>query len=229
MTRSLALVAQPRCTPFTLDTASKMRVNVPQRQMLPSSPCRICSGVGIGMLLEQADAGHDEARRAEAAHQRVLVAERLLHRMQRVAVGQPVDVADLLALDFDRQRRAGIHGAAVDEHRAGAAGAAIAAALVAGQVGAHAQRIQQRDARLDASASTARPLTVSRTGTSPGPTACRSCLGVRICRGDHRGGEADDAGRLEEVAPAEVDAVWRIVFRSHAGPLRLEVKAFAAG
>ena len=29
---------QPRCTPFTLVTASRMRVNVPQRQMLPSRP-----------------------------------------------------------------------------------------------------------------------------------------------------------------------------------------------
>ena len=38
---------------------------------------------------------------------------------------------------------------AVDDHRAGAAGAAIADALVAGQVGAHAQRVEQRDPRLD--------------------------------------------------------------------------------
>ena len=62
-----------------------MRTNVPQRQMLPSRPLRICSGVAFGMLLEQRHGRHDEARRAEAAHQRVDVAERLLHRVQRVA------------------------------------------------------------------------------------------------------------------------------------------------
>src|SRR5215204_6168843 len=101
----------------------------------------------VRVFFEQAHARHDEAGRAEAAHQRVLVAERLLHRMQLAARGgEPVDGADLLALDFDRQRRTRVDGAAVDDHRAGAAGAAIATALVAGQVGPHAQRVEQRHA-----------------------------------------------------------------------------------
>ena len=64
-------------------------------------------------------------------------------------LARPVDGANLLALHLDRQRRAGVDRAAVDDHRAGAAGAAIAAALVAGEVGAHAQRVEQRHARLD--------------------------------------------------------------------------------
>src|SRR5215471_2636987 len=107
-------------------------------------------GRRVGVFLEQADARHDEARRAEAAHQRVLVAERLLHGMQLAAGGrEPVHGADLLALDLDRQRRARVDRPAVDDHRAGAAGAAIAAALVAREIGAHAQRVEQRDARLD--------------------------------------------------------------------------------
>src|SRR4029079_194231 len=37
------------------------------------------------VLFEERDSGHDEAGRAEAAHQRVDIAEGLLDRMQRVA------------------------------------------------------------------------------------------------------------------------------------------------
>src|SRR6478672_1996737 len=56
-------------------------------------------GRRVGMFLEQADTGHDEPRGAEAAHQRILLAEGLLDRVERCAAGEPVDVADLLALD----------------------------------------------------------------------------------------------------------------------------------
>ena len=59
---------------------------------------------GVGIFFEQADARHDEARRAESAHQSVFVAEGLLHGMQLVAVRQAVNVANLLALYFNRER-----------------------------------------------------------------------------------------------------------------------------
>ena len=62
---------------------------------------------------------------------------------------QSVDRADLFALHFDRERRAGIDGAAVDDHRAGTAGAAIAHPLVAGEIGAVADGIEQRHTRFD--------------------------------------------------------------------------------
>src|SRR5436190_7666548 len=81
------------------------------------------------MLLEQRDGRHHEARRAEAAHQRVAIAERLLHRMQPAVALEAVDGANLLADDFDGERRAGVRRLAVDDHRAGAADAAVAAAL----------------------------------------------------------------------------------------------------
>ena len=61
---------------------------VPQRQMLPSSAFFACSSVGFGFFSRSATGRHHEARRAEAAHQPVVVAERLLHRMQRVAVAR---------------------------------------------------------------------------------------------------------------------------------------------
>src|SRR5580765_2071705 len=55
------------------------------------------------IFFEKGDGRHDEARRAEAAHQRVDVAEGLLHRMQRVAGRQSFNGANLFALDVDGQ------------------------------------------------------------------------------------------------------------------------------
>ena len=76
-----------------------IRTNVPQRQMLPSRPLLHLFGRRVGIFLEQRDGRDDEARRAEAAHQAVGVAERLLHRMQRAVAGrEAVHGADLLAL-----------------------------------------------------------------------------------------------------------------------------------
>src|SRR4051812_4822506 len=57
---------------------------------------------GIGMLFQQTNARHDESRSAEPAHERVLVAEGLLHGMQAVSVSETIHRADLLALHFDR-------------------------------------------------------------------------------------------------------------------------------
>ena len=137
-------------TPFAASAAFSTPMFVPQRQRLPSSARFACSGVGFGRLLEQRHRRHHEARRAEAAHQAVVVAERLLHRMERVALRKAVDRADVLALRFDREHRARVVGAAVDDHRARAAGAAIAHALLAGDVEPRAHRVEQRHARLDA-------------------------------------------------------------------------------
>src|SRR5688572_12386550 len=165
---------------------------------------------GVGDLLEQADAGHDEAGRAEPAHQRVLVAERLLHRVQRVAVGQPLDVANLLALDLDGQGRARIDRPPVDEHRAGAADATVAATLVPGEVGAHPERIQERDPRLDREVELP-SVDVQADRHFTRADHGRPALGGRLTGRDNARGEADDAGRFQEVAAAEIDAVRRIV------------------
>ena len=50
-----------------------------------------------------------------------------------VAVGQPFDGADRLALRLHREHQAGAHRLAVDDHRAGAADAVLAADVRAGQ------------------------------------------------------------------------------------------------
>ena len=65
-------------------------------------------GRRVRILLKQSYARHDESRRAEAAHQRVLVAEGLLHGMQLAGAGKTIHAANLLALYLDRQRRTGV-------------------------------------------------------------------------------------------------------------------------
>ena len=72
-----------------------------------------------------------------------------LHRMQLVAIGEALDGQDVGAVKADRQRQAGIDAPAVDQHGAGAALAAVAALLGAGEVEPLAQQVEQGDARID--------------------------------------------------------------------------------
>ena len=83
-----------------------------------------------------------------------------LHRMQFVAARDAFDGEDVGAVMADRQSQAGIDPPAVDQHRAGAALAAVAALLGAGQMQALAQQIEQRDAGSSSSTSRRTPLTV---------------------------------------------------------------------
>src|SRR5262245_40868411 len=99
-------------------------------------------GVGGGAPLgQQRHRAHDLARRAVAALERVLGDEGGLHGMQRLAAGQPLDGRDGRALRHDRQRQAGVHAAAADQNRAGAALPVVAALLGAGETQALAQGI----------------------------------------------------------------------------------------
>ena len=75
-------------------------------------------------------------------------------------VRDALDGEDLGAVVADRQRQARIDPPAVDQHRAGAALAAVAALLGAGQVQPLAQEIEQRDARVVELDSRRTPLTV---------------------------------------------------------------------
>ena len=71
-----------------------------------------------------------------------------LHRMQRVALGEALDGDDVGAVVADGERQAGIDAPAVDQHGAGAALAAVAALLGAGEVEPLAQQVEQRHARI---------------------------------------------------------------------------------
>ena len=161
----------------------------------------------VGIFFQDRHRGDDEARRAEAAHQAVGVAERLLHRVHRpVGGGEAVDGANLLALHFDGERRARIDRAAVDDHRAGAAGAAIADALVAGEIGAIPDRVEQGDPRLDLQLE---PLAVDHQGHRHVAGADQARAGLRLGDGGrgHRGRETGHAGAFQEISAADCHGV----------------------
>ena len=102
------------------------------------------------MLFQRVGGEHQEARRAVAALQPVMRDERLLQRMQLAAVRQPLHGAYLLALRLHREHQARAHRLAVDDHRAGAADAVLAADMRAGLPAIVADGVDQRLARLDA-------------------------------------------------------------------------------
>src|ERR1051326_1467463 len=93
--------------------------------------------------------GGDHAGRAEAALQRVMLAERRLQRRQAFVERQTFDGNDLGAFGLYRQHQTGADRGAVDQHRAGAANAVLAADMGAGQPQRVAQAIGQGQARFD--------------------------------------------------------------------------------
>ena len=74
-----------------------------------------------------------------------MIDERLLHRMQHIAVGQAFDRDDRRTVRLRRGYEARHHGAAVEPHRARAALALGTAFFRTGQAGFIAQRIEQRE------------------------------------------------------------------------------------
>ena len=79
-----------------------------------------------------------------------MLAERLLHRMQRRAVGgKALDGPDLVAVGHHRKGGAGFHRLAVEMHHAGAALRGIAADMGAGQPQVFAQKLDQQGAGVD--------------------------------------------------------------------------------
>ena len=149
---------------------------------------------------QQALGRHDLSRRAVAALERVLVGERLLDRPQLLAAHQALDGRDLVALGLERERQAGVARHAVDQHRAGAALAALAAGLGAGQAEPLAEDVEQRPARLDEqpvapAVDEERDLgRLDRVG---------DLWGCRLARpAERRGGDRAGAQRAEEAAPA---------------------------
>ena len=103
--------------------------------------------------------------------------EGLLDRMELPVLLEPLDGAYRFPLGLEREHRAGVRRAPVDDHRARAAGGAIANALrareidEAGAAGLEVipKSIEERGPRLDLERQ-GLPLTSSFTGTGPGPS-----------------------------------------------------------
>src|ERR1700674_2361179 len=79
----------------------------------------------------------------------MMLHEGALQRMHLAATRKSLDGADRLAVDLHGEHQAGAHRRAVDQHRAGAAHAVLAADMGAGLPAIVADRIGQRAPRLD--------------------------------------------------------------------------------
>src|SRR5690606_35434552 len=97
----------------------------------------------------QLDRTHDHARRAEAALEPLVLAKRLLHRMQLVAFGEPLDGGDVLTFGLDRQHSAGLGRTAVYMHDAGAALTRVAADMGTGEPEILSQELHEQCPWLD--------------------------------------------------------------------------------
>ena len=75
--------------------------------------------------------------------------ERLLDGMELAVLRQPLDRRHLRACGLEREHRAALHGAAVDEHRARAALARVAADVRARQPEPVAERVDEQRAPVD--------------------------------------------------------------------------------
>src|SRR5204862_2405445 len=90
------------------------------------------------------------ARRAEAALEAVAFPEGLLQRMELLRSGRlPFDGGEGMAVRLHGEHDARAHRLAVEEHRAGAAHAVLAADVSAGQVQLVAQEVREQQAGLD--------------------------------------------------------------------------------
>src|SRR5215510_6699496 len=104
----------------------------------------------VTLAVHDVDRRHDHARRAIAALQPVVLAERLLHRMQgTVRLGETLDGGDVGALDLPGEDGTRLHRLAVHMHHAGAALRGVAAHMGAGEPQVLAQELDQQRARID--------------------------------------------------------------------------------
>ena len=103
----------------------------------------------IRIAVEQPLRREDHAGRAEAALHRKAVREGALQRMHLAALGETFQRLDRAPLDALAPGQAGKLQLAVDQHRAGAAGALAAAVLRRGQPELVAQHVDEQRAGLD--------------------------------------------------------------------------------
>ncbi len=184
----------------------------------------------VGILVDHRHHAHDEARRAEGALEPGLVENRLLNRMQgSIGRGETLDRGHFGSRRLMGQRRAGVLRAAVDQHGAGAAFAAIAPQLGSREPElvpqGHGQGLLGQD--VDAAV-----LAVHPQGDQPFGRSLRRLLGVdhsvlteEVAGGIGRSAAGDDP--LDESTSGDPTAGdWR---RFHGGHLGHTLSAGATG
>ena len=103
----------------------------------------------MGIALQQADRGHQEARRAEAALQAVFLPEGLLHGMVFLRLRQTLDGLHLGAVGLHRQHHAALDRLPIQQDGAGAALPGVTPDMRPGKIQALAQILYEQLARLD--------------------------------------------------------------------------------
>src|ERR671917_1539009 len=83
----------------------------------------------VGILLQEADGGHDHARRAVAALETVRLVESLLHRMPHTVLRDAPDGGDLVPVSLHRKDRTRLDRLTVDVDRAGPATGRVASRM----------------------------------------------------------------------------------------------------
>ena len=104
----------------------------------------IWSRVGCALLVEQRLGGDEKPRRAVAALRGAEIGEGFLQRMEPAVGDQPFDGRDVAAGALDAEHQAREHRLPVEQHRAGAALAELAAVLGAAQVQILTQHLEER-------------------------------------------------------------------------------------
>jgi hypothetical protein len=101
-------------------------------------------GCWARLAVEQRFGGDEDAGRAVAALRRTAIREFLLQRMQPPVLDEALDRQDVAPIAFGREREAREHGIAVEQHRACAALAQLAAVFRPGELQILAQDLEQR-------------------------------------------------------------------------------------
>src|SRR5579875_3576932 len=103
----------------------------------------------VRLAFNHAHSQHQKTGRAEAALQTMMIHEGLLHWVERLAVRETFDRADLLTLRLHREHQAGPDRFAFHDHGAGSADAVLAADMRAGLAAFLADSIREGTTRLD--------------------------------------------------------------------------------
>src|SRR5690349_10277482 len=98
----------------------------------------------IGIAAQEPGRRHDIAGRAIAALRAEFLVKSTLHGRQMAILGERLDRVDAAAFDAHRKRQAGQAWRVIDQHRAGAAFAAVAAGFRSGHPDYFPQIVQQQ-------------------------------------------------------------------------------------
>ena len=128
-------------------------------------------------------------------------------------VPSPSMVVMLVALVHHRERQAGVDPPAVDDHRAGAALAVVAALLGAGEMQMLAQRVEQRGARVELELPGLAIHLKGYVGYDRNSDSCCLRPSYRRRRGVRSRGYGERRGAHDEqVTPGQSEIVFQIFF-----------------